>query len=98
MDYAPANAENKNSKIYNVSPNLNGKENAPEFNKLLDKVDDYKVIVEARNSRSKADDDEKRENWGHKFEFLLAIIGFAVDLGNVWRFPYICLKNGGGKN
>lgn len=33
---------------------------------------------------------EDREMWGKKVEFLLAVIGFAVDLGNVWRFPYIC--------
>lgn len=38
----------------------------------------------------------KRDIWGNKLEFLLAVIGFAVDLGNVWRFPYICYKNGGG--
>lgn len=37
-----------------------------------------------------------RGQWSSKTEFVLAVAGQIIGLGNVWRFPYLCYKNGGG--
>lgn len=39
--------------------------------------------------------EEKRAQWGSSIEFILTVIGYAVGLGNVWRFPFLVFKHGG---
>ncbi len=40
--------------------------------------------------------DDNNEEWSSKAAFIMAAVGSAVGLGNLWRFPYVAGENGGG--
>ncbi len=39
---------------------------------------------------------KEREHWDSRLIFIMAAVGSAIGLGNMWRFPYIAAQNGGG--
>lgn len=42
------------------------------------------------------ENNEDKNQWGSTLSFLMAMIGSAVGLGNIWRYPYVLYSNGGG--
>ena len=44
----------------------------------------------------KHDKPEDRGEWSSRFAFYMATIGAAVGFGNIWRFPSLAVKYGGG--
>ena len=58
----------------------------------LKELDNKEIAISHDSDNSSVD----RKHWASQLDFLFSIIGFAVDLSNVFWFPYVCFENGGG--
>uniref|UniRef100_A0A3P8YGU0 Transporter n=1 Tax=Esox lucius TaxID=8010 RepID=A0A3P8YGU0_ESOLU len=68
---------------------MTGEKTAPVIN---GKPED---VIDQESAKAKTTVNE-RGHWNNKLEFVLSVAGEIIGLGNVWRFPYLCYKNGGG--
>ncbi|XP_059164870.1 sodium- and chloride-dependent creatine transporter 1-like [Physella acuta] len=58
-------------------------------------IDNSSFLCELSQTDIK-DDGKTRHIWPRKIEYVLTTIGFCVGMSNVLRFPYVCMRNGGG--
>ena len=62
--------------------------------------DEERMNYNSERNRLAGDEDTTKgdQNWNSKAQYIFATLGFSVGFGNLWRFPYLCQKNGGGKS
>lgn len=107
VDDKSTGVANEDAPPYDVNMNSNGKSPRGGIYTVTNYAanitrDKPPTSLTEKDVEKKIDEDEAdetstgRDTWGKEIEFLLSCIAMSVGLGNVWRFPFIALANGGG--
>lgn len=64
---------------------------------IIDGEIGMEMIQDISEDAAPRDDTEGRGKWSRHLDYILSMVGFCVGFGNLWRFPYVCNRNGGGE-